>query len=329
MIVTLFPLNGGNGLFTDVPEDAVYAGDGGDDSVTHAAENGEGDFGNGGCYGVNGVDGADDDSPAHVALAVLDARGLHVGDGAEILPGCGVERADFLADYGVGLTDSLKAVTGDGACAAHTETGARERLTVNHAVGQAESLADRKRTAFGRNSRISSLADIRIDGQVDGTVFSDGKVVVGETARLSGNLLCTTVDLWGKMDGDIYVKDILSLKSSSTVNGNIYVRKLQVMHNRTVDHLQYKINSLTHKLKNDQMPDIPANRRKSACNDMMLDERFYGAIPRFVISCDRYPATPVGSGTATYRFRIDYDCATPPFDPAQTAELFSAGKPSK
>lgn len=27
-----------------------------------------------------------------------------------------------------------------------------------------------------------------------------------------------------------------------------------------------------------------------------------------------YPATPVGSGTATYRFRIDYDCATPPFD---------------
>lgn len=75
---------------------------------------------------------------------------------------------------------------------------------------------------------ISSLADIRIDGQVDGTVFSDGKVVVGETARLSGNLLCTTVDLWGKMDGDIYVKDILSLKSSSIVNGNIYVRKLQV-----------------------------------------------------------------------------------------------------
>lgn len=93
-----------------------------------------------------------------------------------------------------------------------------------------------------------------------------------------------------------------------------YVRKLQFMHNRAVDHLQYKINSLTHKLKNDPMPDIPANRRKSACNDMMLDERFYGAIPRFVISCDRYPAMPVGSGTATYRFRIDYDCATPPFD---------------
>lgn len=75
---------------------------------------------------------------------------------------------------------------------------------------------------------LSSSTDIRVDGQVDGTLYSDGKVVVGESARLSGKLFGTTIDFWGKMDGDIFVKDTLSLKSSSVVNGNIHVRRIQV-----------------------------------------------------------------------------------------------------
>ena len=75
---------------------------------------------------------------------------------------------------------------------------------------------------------MSSSTDIRVDGQVDGTLYSDGKVVVGESAGLSGKLFGTTIDFWGKMDGDIFVKDTLSLKSSAVVNGNIHVRRIQV-----------------------------------------------------------------------------------------------------
>ena len=75
---------------------------------------------------------------------------------------------------------------------------------------------------------LSSSTDIRVDGQVDGSLFSEGKVVVGESARLSGKLFGTTVDFWGKMDGDVFVSDTLSLKSSSVVNGNIHVRRIQV-----------------------------------------------------------------------------------------------------
>ncbi len=75
---------------------------------------------------------------------------------------------------------------------------------------------------------LTSPTDIRVDGQVDGSLFSEGKVVVGESARLSGKLFGTTIDFWGKMDGDVFVSDTLSLKSSSTVNGNIHVRRIQV-----------------------------------------------------------------------------------------------------
>lgn len=80
----------------------------------------------------------------------------------------------------------------------------------------------------GIQGDLFSSTDIRVDGQVAGTLFSEGKVVVGESARLSGKLFATNIDFWGGMDGDIYVKDTLSLKGSSMVNGNIHVRRIQV-----------------------------------------------------------------------------------------------------
>ena len=75
---------------------------------------------------------------------------------------------------------------------------------------------------------ISSLNDIRIDGTVEGKIYSKGKIVVGESSVVTGSLLCTNVDLWGKMEGDIYVKDTMTLNGVASVNGNINVRKFQV-----------------------------------------------------------------------------------------------------
>ena len=75
---------------------------------------------------------------------------------------------------------------------------------------------------------ISSVADIRVDGKVEGKVFSKGRIVVGEDASVTGTLACDNVDFWGKIEGDIYVKDTFSLKSTAAVNGNIHVRRIQV-----------------------------------------------------------------------------------------------------
>ncbi len=75
---------------------------------------------------------------------------------------------------------------------------------------------------------MSSVADIRVDGSVQGKVYSKGRVVVGEEAEITGTLACNNVDFWGKIEGDIYVKDTFSLKGTASVNGNIHVRRLQV-----------------------------------------------------------------------------------------------------
>lgn len=75
---------------------------------------------------------------------------------------------------------------------------------------------------------ISSPSDIRIDGTFEGRIYSKGKVVVGEKAVITGDIVCTNADIWGKMKGNFFVKDTLSLKSSSEINGDLSIKRLQV-----------------------------------------------------------------------------------------------------
>ena len=75
---------------------------------------------------------------------------------------------------------------------------------------------------------ISSLNDLRIDGTVEGKVFSKGKIVIGENAKVTGTLVCCNLDLGGRMEGDVYVRDFMSLKSTASIDGNINVSSFQV-----------------------------------------------------------------------------------------------------
>lgn len=75
---------------------------------------------------------------------------------------------------------------------------------------------------------ISSRSDIRVDGTINGKLYSDSRIVVGEKAKIVGTIVCTNLDFWGNLKGDVFVKDVLSLKSSSCIEGNINVRKLNV-----------------------------------------------------------------------------------------------------
>ena len=75
---------------------------------------------------------------------------------------------------------------------------------------------------------ILSPTDIRIDGSFEGRVQSKGRVVVGESATIKGDIVCDNVDLWGKVEGNLFVKDTLSLKEGCVVSGNLHIRRLSV-----------------------------------------------------------------------------------------------------
>ena len=75
---------------------------------------------------------------------------------------------------------------------------------------------------------IVSPNDIRIDGLFEGKVISKSRVVIGESANVKGDIICENIDLWGKVEGNRYVKDTLALKEGSNMNGNLHIRRLLV-----------------------------------------------------------------------------------------------------
>ena len=75
---------------------------------------------------------------------------------------------------------------------------------------------------------IISPSDIRIDGTFEGKVQSKGRVVVGETAVVKGDIICENIDLWGKVNGNVFVKDTLALMEGCQVDGNLNVKRLSV-----------------------------------------------------------------------------------------------------
>ncbi|MBQ3612501.1 MAG: polymer-forming cytoskeletal protein [Bacteroidales bacterium] len=75
---------------------------------------------------------------------------------------------------------------------------------------------------------IISPCDIRIDGTFEGKIQSKGRVVIGETAFIKGDIICDNIDLWGKVEGNVFVKDTLNLKEGCVVNGNLNIRKISV-----------------------------------------------------------------------------------------------------
>ena len=75
---------------------------------------------------------------------------------------------------------------------------------------------------------IQSPYDLRIDGTFEGQVQTKGRVVIGESAIIKGDIICENVDLWGKVEGNVYVKDTLALKEGCSMNGNLHIKRLSV-----------------------------------------------------------------------------------------------------
>lgn len=75
---------------------------------------------------------------------------------------------------------------------------------------------------------IESKSDIRIDGTFEGKISTTGRVVVGEGAYVKGEILCDNADIFGKVEGSLTVRDVLSLKSACEVKGNLEIAKIAV-----------------------------------------------------------------------------------------------------
>jgi cytoskeletal protein CcmA (bactofilin family) len=75
---------------------------------------------------------------------------------------------------------------------------------------------------------IESSGDIRIDGTLNGNIRTKGKVVIGNTGIAKGEVHCKHSDVEGKVEGKILVQELLSLKSTSIILGDISAKRLAI-----------------------------------------------------------------------------------------------------
>jgi cytoskeletal protein CcmA (bactofilin family) len=75
---------------------------------------------------------------------------------------------------------------------------------------------------------IKTQCDIRFDGDYTGNITSQSRVIVGETAHLKGEIRCESLDVFGTLEGDVFVKDTMTIKSEASFTGHIQSSRLVI-----------------------------------------------------------------------------------------------------
>ena len=75
---------------------------------------------------------------------------------------------------------------------------------------------------------IDTKDDMRFDGKLTGNLKTAGKVIIGQSGVIKGEVTCKNAEVSGRIDGKIVVAEQLTLKSSSVINGDIITNKLAI-----------------------------------------------------------------------------------------------------
>jgi cytoskeletal protein CcmA (bactofilin family) len=74
---------------------------------------------------------------------------------------------------------------------------------------------------------IESGGFTRIDGSIRGNLSAKGRVVVGEKARMKGNISGTAVTIGGVVHGNILASDRIIILNTGLVLGDVITRRIQ------------------------------------------------------------------------------------------------------
>ena len=75
---------------------------------------------------------------------------------------------------------------------------------------------------------ITASGDFRLDGTLEGNIQLNGKLVVGDSGVVTGNVMCQNANIIGTVNGNLSVKERLSLHTSARVRGDILINKLSI-----------------------------------------------------------------------------------------------------
>ncbi len=78
------------------------------------------------------------------------------------------------------------------------------------------------------NGDVETKSDIRLDGILKGKLITTGRLVVGPTGFVEGDIFCDNIDVVGNVVGNIDAKNVVTLKEGAKVTGNIATKNLSI-----------------------------------------------------------------------------------------------------
>jgi cytoskeletal protein CcmA (bactofilin family) len=80
---------------------------------------------------------------------------------------------------------------------------------------------------------VKFLNELRIDGEVEGTIDSTGTLTLGEHAFIRGEIRTKSVKVRGTVEGNVFVTERCELQAGCTLRGDIEAPRLMVDENAT------------------------------------------------------------------------------------------------
>ena len=76
--------------------------------------------------------------------------------------------------------------------------------------------------------KVTSPGNIRIDGEIQGDIFCESNITIGEGAIVTGQVNANVITVGGKVSGIVRAKDNLILDSKSNLIGDIFAKNLVI-----------------------------------------------------------------------------------------------------
>lgn len=78
------------------------------------------------------------------------------------------------------------------------------------------------------NGDIVTQTDIRIDGEIIGNIHCEGKIIIGATGIITGDIFCNNAEILGTLTGNAKIGKLLFLGHTCKIDGNVEAETISI-----------------------------------------------------------------------------------------------------
>ena len=101
----------------------------------------------------------------------------------------------------------------------------KEDKRVADEISNSSNIVGRGTTVEGS---IETSGNIRVEGKVIGDVKTKSKIALGQSCHVRGNVVAQNAEIAGEVNGTVEIADVLILRPTAVINGDILTNKLIV-----------------------------------------------------------------------------------------------------